>query len=196
MFSSLNLSDYRNLKCSCSLPRKNTPSTQKPITNVRRAIILAWYHLHYPEKTSAIPVYLLSLNAGYVKTYTAASASVLHFCFQFPAPKLPSAVLHLKMPFSLRFSLRLCISLCQRRSAYSSYSTPLPCSYYNEIFFLSRQRPYFKTKNQNKKNISTGYFSNGDIFYLSFFYCFVLLLNACDQCFHCIFQNFISECFR
>jgi len=65
------------------------------------------YHLHYPEKTSVIPVYLLSLNAGYVKTYTAASASVLHFCisaFSFPAPKLPSAVLHLKMPFNLRFS--------------------------------------------------------------------------------------------
>lgn len=62
------------------------------------------YHLHYPEKTSVIPVYLLSLNAGYVKP----TQQHLHlFCisaFSFPAPKLPSAVLHLKMPFSLRFS--------------------------------------------------------------------------------------------
>ena len=67
------------------------------------------YHLHYPEKTSVIPVYLLSLNAGYVKTYAAASVSVLIalpeiIAFSLPAPKLPSAVLHLKMPFSLRFS--------------------------------------------------------------------------------------------
>ena len=37
----LNLSDYRNLKMLLFSARKNTPSTQKPITNVRRAIILA-----------------------------------------------------------------------------------------------------------------------------------------------------------
>ena len=113
---------------------------------------------------SVIPVYLLSLNAGYVKTYAAASVSVLITlpeisAFSFPALKLPSAVFHLKMPSSLRFSVtsqhfsvlselktlrsrisRPCISLCQRIPAYSSYSTPLPCSYYNEIFFFCQDR--------------------------------------------------------
>ena len=90
--------------------RKNTPSTQKPITNVRRAIILAVPpSLSGKTILSVIPVYLLSLNAGYVKTYAAASVSVLIalpeiIAFSLPAPKLPSAVLHLKMPFSLRFS--------------------------------------------------------------------------------------------
>ena len=79
----LNLSDYRNLKMLLFSARKNTPSTQKPLTNVRRAIILAVPpSLSGKTILSVIPVYLLSLNAGYVKTYTA--ASVLHFCFQFP----------------------------------------------------------------------------------------------------------------
>ena len=98
------------------------------------------YHLHYPEKTSVIPVYLLSLNAGYVKTYTAASASVLHFCFQFPCSLATFCSPPSEYAFQPALLLRLCISLCQRRSAYSSYSTPLPCSYYNEIFFFCQDR--------------------------------------------------------
>ena len=180
--------------------RKNTPSTQKPITNVRRAIILAVPPSLSGKNHLLFPSISCPLIAGYGENPT---QQHLHlFCisaFSFPRPKLPSAVLHLKMPFSLRFSCVCAFLLCQRRSAYSSYSTPLPCSYYNEIFiFLSRQRPYFKSKNQNKIEYLHRliFFQWRYFFYLSFFYCFVLLLNACDQCFHCIFQNFISECFR
>lgn len=85
---------------------------------MRRAIILAVPpSLSGKTILSVIPVYLLSLNAGYVKTYAAASVSVLIalpeiIAFSLPAPKLPSAVFHLKMPSSLRsFCVRAFLSV-------------------------------------------------------------------------------------
>ena len=89
--------------------RKSTPLTPEPTAPVQRAIILAVPpSLSGKNILSTVPIYLLSLNAGYVKTYAAASVSVLTAlpeisAFSLPAPKLPSAVFHLKMPSSLRF---------------------------------------------------------------------------------------------
>ena len=67
-------------------------------------------------------------------------------------------------------SNKMCIR-DRRRSAYSSYSTPLPCSYYNEIFFFCQDRGLIsKVKIKIKQNISTGYFFQWRYFfiYLSF----------------------------
>ena len=111
-------SDYGSFKALLFSARKNTPSTPKLTTPVRRAIILAVPpSLSGKNILSTVPVYLLSLNAGYVKTYAAASVSVLIalpeiIAFSLPAPKLPSAVFHLKMPSSLRsFCVRASLSV-------------------------------------------------------------------------------------
>ena len=143
------LSDYGSFKMLLFSARKSTPSTPKLTTPVRRAIILAVPpSLSGKTILSVIPVYLLSLNAGYVKTYAATSVSVLIalpeiIAFSLPAPKLPSAVFHLKMPSSLR-------SFCVRASLSVSVflHTPLIQRLYHvptimKFSFLSRRRPAF-----------------------------------------------------